>query len=430
MAIENNAPVNGFEFKDCFNSSLFKTNYYKLDAGNGEKFSLLAVFPDNWKPSDRRGAFVWIHGGAWVAGNAEMALPMLRYFAHRGMVAFSVDYRLLKADKEQKILPPLELKDQVEDCRKAIDFIRSNAAKLGINPDKIAVSGDSAGAHLTLCLAALEDKDQRYPNLAAACNPITEMTGQWEKFATGSSAGHAFSPLRRIRDKAAVPVLLLHGKADGTVEPEHSEKFYQAWQKAGNPTEITLYDHALHAFAVTDYTATDAEIVRAWRDIDKFLFKYGYLSGNPDLNTGIRHPGEVKNPTIPGEMNFSGKVQTFALAPENETFQKISFDFYPEKRSGVLCVRSNSLHGGEILFYGGKFGVKNRRYQAFFPADKVKLKAWNSVSLTLSPEKSELTLNGETVNIENPAQAGFKGDKISFGKNFSGKIRNVKISNL
>lgn len=90
-------------------------------------------------------AMVFIHGGGWVIGNLESHDRICRYLAKRsGLTLIAVDYRLAP---EHRFPVPLE------DCREALAFIRDNAVALGVEPHKIVVVGDSAGANLATVLA-------------------------------------------------------------------------------------------------------------------------------------------------------------------------------------------------------------------------------------------------------------------------------------
>lgn len=105
-------------------------------------------------------AMVFIHGGGWVIGDLESHDRICRYLAKRsGMALIAVDYRLAP---EHRFPVPLE------DCQEALAFIRDNALALGVEPHKIVVVGDSAGANLATVLA----------NQPQCAVPGTRITGQ------------------------------------------------------------------------------------------------------------------------------------------------------------------------------------------------------------------------------------------------------------
>lgn len=104
-------------------------------------------------PGVRRPALVQIHGGAWILGFKErQALPLMRHLAANGWVVFNVDYRLS---------PAATWPDHLVDCKAAVAWVREHADDWGVDPGFVAVTGGSAGGHLTAMLA-LTAGDPRY----------------------------------------------------------------------------------------------------------------------------------------------------------------------------------------------------------------------------------------------------------------------------
>lgn len=100
-----------------------------------------------------RPAVVQIHGGAWILGDKrEQGLPLLYHLAANGWVGFNVNYRLS---------PGATFPDHLIDIKKAIAWIREHAEEYHIDPNFIAVTGGSAGGHLT-ALTALTANDPKY----------------------------------------------------------------------------------------------------------------------------------------------------------------------------------------------------------------------------------------------------------------------------
>ena len=82
------------------------------------------------------------HGGGWTAGSPEWVYDAAKRYAGYGAVAVAAEYRL----SDQKTITPL---DAMADARDIIRWMRRNAAELGIQPDRIAVYGVSAGGQLS-----------------------------------------------------------------------------------------------------------------------------------------------------------------------------------------------------------------------------------------------------------------------------------------
>ena len=117
-----------------------------------QQLRLYLVYPELATPSERRPAVVFLHGGGWGAGNPDQWFPQCRYFALRGLVGVSVQYRL-KSDTTT-------VAECVTDCKSAIRYLRRNAGGLGIDPEKIVVVGESAGGHLAAALGTIEGYDE------------------------------------------------------------------------------------------------------------------------------------------------------------------------------------------------------------------------------------------------------------------------------
>ena len=97
-------------------------------------------------PGVGRGPFpavLVIHGGAWREGSKDENRRLLADFARRGYVALSPDYRLC---------PKFVFPAQVQDVKAAVRWLRTNAASLRVDPDRIGAMGFSAGGHLALML--------------------------------------------------------------------------------------------------------------------------------------------------------------------------------------------------------------------------------------------------------------------------------------
>ena len=109
----------------------------------GEReLKLYVTKPDDWKSGDTRPAIVFYHGGGWVGGTPGQFTEHSKYLASRGMVAIQVEYRLLGRKSND---PPTTC---VHDAKSAMRWVRSRAEELGIDPERIASAGGSAGGHL------------------------------------------------------------------------------------------------------------------------------------------------------------------------------------------------------------------------------------------------------------------------------------------
>ncbi|MDO9353706.1 MAG: alpha/beta hydrolase [Solirubrobacteraceae bacterium] len=119
---------------------------------DGEKLKLDIVRPKH-DPGHPLPAVVHVHGGLWMFGSRhEQGIPLLNHLASNGWVGFNIDYRLS---------PKATMPDHVEDVKRAIAWVREHAEELNVDPKFIAVTGGSAGGHLT-ALTALSNGDPAF----------------------------------------------------------------------------------------------------------------------------------------------------------------------------------------------------------------------------------------------------------------------------
>ncbi|HOX36931.1 MAG TPA: alpha/beta hydrolase [Candidatus Brocadiia bacterium] len=231
------------------------------------------AFPDKGKGLFP--AVVCVHGGGWCGGEKEAHLWTVELFAERGFVAATIDYRLS---------PWFKLPAHVEDCKCAVRFLRANAGKFGIRPDRIGATGDSAGGHLVLMLGLLDPADgmegaggwqdqpskvqavvnvygptdlatmPMWPGLFAA-NPAERLPADMPEMIMGVSDRNdplvrKVSPITYI-DSGDPPILSLQGSADPYVPLQQAEVLHDALAKAGVVNRLQVYEGAGHGLGGT-----------------------------------------------------------------------------------------------------------------------------------------------------------------------------------
>ena len=103
---------------------------------------------------------VYIHGGAWVIGDKrEQGIPMMHELAQRGWVCVAINYRLS---------PRATWPAHIVDCKRAVAWVREHIAEYGGDPGFIAVSGGSAGGHLSALLALTPNEPEWQPGFEDA----------------------------------------------------------------------------------------------------------------------------------------------------------------------------------------------------------------------------------------------------------------------
>jgi acetyl esterase/lipase len=215
------------------------------------------------KGLDKAPVLIAVHGGGWQVGSPIFYRHWGPFLAKNGVAVFAVRYRLSKPGA--KGYP-----GAVYDVKAAVQFVRANAAQLGVDPDRIGMVGDSAGAHLVSLVALAGDEplfSTDYRNAPHAATPanvkavigfygVYDMQAQWhhdqitrprdqitEKFLGASpmqSRRTYFdaSPLSYAtvdkNEKTRTRFLLIYGTNDDIVDPQtQSQAFLTALKQAG-----------------------------------------------------------------------------------------------------------------------------------------------------------------------------------------------------
>lgn len=248
---------------------------YVYKSINGAELRLHVFNPPNHSPSRKRAAIVFFFGGGWVLGTVEQFVPQSRHLAGRGMIAIVADYRVFYRHKTS----PLEA---MADAISAIRWVRSHANELGVDQNRIASGGGSAGGHIALSAAVFdafheikEWKTSSKPNTLVLFNPAVDTTGRLkEPFGNRGRARDA-SPLHHIR-RGLPPTVIFHGKADATVPYIDVERFCAESKKFGNECQLFGYEGAKHGFF-----NPPREQGKWYRETlleaDRFLTRLGYL---------------------------------------------------------------------------------------------------------------------------------------------------------
>ena len=229
------------------------------------------------KGSGKAPVLVGIHGGGWQVGDRKFYRNWGGYLAKHGYAVFAIEYRLMKPGI--KTWPGV-----VGDCRAAVQFVRANAADFGLDPERIGMIGDSAGAHLSALVALAGDEplfSNQYRDDACAATPagvkvvvgfygVYDMQSQWEhdqitrprdsvteKLLGGPpmvsrKTFFEASPLSyAIVDKNSTRFLLIYGREDDIVDPAtQSEKFLTALKQAGFFARTIVVPGAGHFWSV------------------------------------------------------------------------------------------------------------------------------------------------------------------------------------
>lgn len=239
-----------------------------------------------------RPAIVFFFGGGWSTGSRDQFELQARYFASRGMVAITADYRI-RSRHQSKVI------NSVADARSAIRWVRANADRLRIDPKRIAASGGSAGGHLAASTAFIREFDDAgedpkipaEPNALILFNPALVLAelpgGQFEDLRgvpnrafLGAEAAR-LSPAHQIKS-GGPPTLIFHGLSDKTVPYVTAQSFSDLMKSKGNRCTLVGFPDQGHGFF-----NRDPWLSQTLRATDEFLHSLGWIEGPPALSTQL-----------------------------------------------------------------------------------------------------------------------------------------------
>lgn len=240
----------------------------------GDRKLHLHVFePEGHRPSDRRPAFLAIHGGGWTGGNAMGFYPFAAHFSAQGMVGISLEYRLRNVKDGTTVF------DCVRDARSAVRWIRQNAEDLGIDPAQIVVMGGSAGGHLAVSTALFNDvnEDDDPANISARPDALILMYPVIDTSADGYGQAkigdrwRELSPVHHVRG-GLPPALIFHGTADSVTPYVGAKAFHNQSISAGNTSTLITFPGGRHGYIIFDRAEYDHALIQM-RD---FLRQQGF----------------------------------------------------------------------------------------------------------------------------------------------------------
>jgi acetyl esterase/lipase len=236
--------------------------------------------PPDHKASDKRPTIVFFFGGGWVGGSPQQFFGQCGYLSSRGMVAISAEYRTQKANGTS----PQEC---VKDGKSAIRWVRGHAAELGIDPEKIAAGGGSAGGHVAAATGTLKGFNEPGENTDVSCrpnalvlfNPVFDNGPKGYGYERVKDYWKEFSPIDNI-DAKTPPTVVFLGTSDKLIPVETGKRVQQLMKDAGVRCDLHLYDGQPHGFF------NKAKYAETLIEADKFLASLGYLKGEPTLPAG------------------------------------------------------------------------------------------------------------------------------------------------
>jgi acetyl esterase len=244
----------------------------------GDVTLALHIFnPPGHKGTDSTPAIVFFFGGGWVSGSPAQFYGQSAHLAGRGMVAMCAEYRT----KNTHGTPPSEC---VKDGKSAIRWIRSNASELGIDPDRLAAGGGSAGGQIAAATAMANGFNEQgedvsvdcRPNALALFNPAIDAGPGCGLHERVKDYWEDFSPLHNIGPDA-VPTTMFLGTRDDLIPVATAEEYKRRMEAHGVRCDLHLYDGQPHGFF------NKAKYYETLLETDAFLVSLGFLSGEATL---------------------------------------------------------------------------------------------------------------------------------------------------
>lgn len=241
---------------------------------------LLDVYQPTAPATSPRPAIVVVHGGSWSGGDKSDFPQWNNWLVQQGYTIFDVQYRLT---------PQPNWQSATGDVKCAVGWVRDHAAEYGIDAQRIALLGRSAGGHLALLAAYTPDEPSLPPSCAVSDTSVKLVIDfygptdlEWGYNATadengenGSPATQSFlggtprtvpaaytigSPINHVRPTTP-PTLLLHGGRDQLVSHRHSEMLAERLAAANVPHQTISIPYGQHGFDY-NFNGWSAQIVQ------------------------------------------------------------------------------------------------------------------------------------------------------------------------
>ncbi len=251
---------------------------------SGDDLRIYRLDPEGHDPkTDKRPAVVFFFGGGWNGGSVTQFEPHANYLAGRGIVAFLADYRV----KSRQETPPLAC---VEDGKSAIRWVRQNAGRLGVDPDKIIAGGGSAGGHVAATTGICDglegpDEDLSVSSKSQALllfNPVYDNGPDGYGHDRVAEWFPAISPAHNIT-KGDPPTIVFLGSEDKLIPVSTAEKFRDDQEALGIKSELHVYAGEPHGFFNLKLSQGKKEhFIDTILKTDAFLVDLGFLDGEAD----------------------------------------------------------------------------------------------------------------------------------------------------
>ena len=220
----------------------------EISYGNPDnKDQRLWIFnPLNVEPDELRPCVFFIHGGSW-GGHPRSLAAQCAYLQRRGYSTVSIHFGAPTGGRTPH--------DSLRDARRAYRWVVEHGRKHHIDPDRMVVSGGSAGGHLALSLSTIALVDdpviENLPKGYVLFNPVIDLVDGWSggraKCEKAKIDPRSFSPAHHVR-AGLPPTLVLSGSNDRLITPAQIKAFQERMNESGNRCDFIEYPGAGHGF--------------------------------------------------------------------------------------------------------------------------------------------------------------------------------------
>jgi acetyl esterase len=243
--------------------------------------------PPDHRASDQKPAIVFFFGGGWNGGSPSHFFNQSQYLASRGMVSVCAEYRV----KSRNQTSP---KECVMDGKSAVRWLRSHCEELGIDPNRVAAGGGSAGGHVAAATATADGFEEPGEDRSVSCrpdalvlfNPVIDNGPKGYGYDRVSEYWQAFSPMHNL-SASTPPTIFFLGTKDPLIPVATAEEYQKRMEDVGGRCDLFLYEGQGHGFFnKSKYSETVMEM-------DRFLTSVGFLEGEPTLGTKIESRNDL-----------------------------------------------------------------------------------------------------------------------------------------
>lgn len=268
-------------------------------ASGGKRF-LLDVYRPDVPDLAGRPVLLQVHGGAWMIGNKDQqGLPLMQHMAQRGWVCVPINYPLS---------PAARWPDHLIAAKRAVAWIREHIGEYGGDPDYLAVTGGSAGGHLSALLALTANDSSLQPGFEDAQTGVDACVPHYGVYDFAASSGSpaskyrlnavlakyvvgkdpkehrddyvAASPLERVSDSAP-PFFIIHGEKDTIVPVEEARDFSARLREVSpNPVAYAEIAGAQHAFDVF-HSVRGAHVIHGVQQFLDWSYRHRHQRAEP-----------------------------------------------------------------------------------------------------------------------------------------------------